>query len=87
MKLILCVRFFTNEAENPCRKTLQQGLMPITAFNLYYFRMQQLSSVNPTAAAAPDFFIGTIANGGTANRKEPQSILLLSILIEAQSLC
>jgi len=45
--------------------------------------------LNPTAAAASDS-IGATANGGTANRQEPQSILFfikkLSISIEAQSL-
>jgi len=33
--------------------------------------------LKPDSSGSSRFFIGTIANGGTANRQEPQSILFL----------
>jgi hypothetical protein len=60
-----------------CRVTLQPRLGGYSSISFVGLQGAQAFVFKPDSSGSSRFFIGTIANAGTANRQEPQSILFL----------
>ncbi|CAH0170085.1 hypothetical protein SRABI36_04217 [Pedobacter sp. Bi36] len=56
-----------------CRVTLQPGLSGYSSISFVGLQDAQALVLKPDSSGSSRFFIGTIANGGTANCQEPQA--------------